>query len=147
MLLPIFLTIDFLTVRPKRKCKRKVHPKIKILSSFTHPHVVQTERIDFLCWTQKKIFYIVLVTRQFTEVIDLIYIFPTMQVNGCRQLSGYQHSLKYLFCSAEEINSYRFWTTWGWCCWTIPLQLFMVKYLLRKYDWRMSNVFADFGNL
>jgi len=40
---------DFLTVRPKRKCKRKVHPKIKILSSFTHPHVVQTERIDFLC--------------------------------------------------------------------------------------------------
>jgi len=38
-----------------------------------------------------------------------------MLVNGCRQKSGYQHSLKYnLLCSTEERNSYRFGTAWGW---------------------------------
>jgi len=39
--------------------------------------------------------------------------FPTIKVNGCHQLSGYQHSLKYLIlCSTEERNSNRnsnFW--------------------------------------
>jgi len=37
----------------------------------------------------------------------------TMEVNGVQQLSGYQHSSKYLhFCSAEEEKkSYRFETT------------------------------------
>ena len=40
--------------------------------------------------------------------------FPTMEVNGFRQLSGYQHSSKYLlFTSTEERNSYRFGTTYG----------------------------------
>jgi len=39
----------------------------------------------------------------------------TMEVNGVHQLSSYQHSSKYLLlCSAEDRNSYRFGTTWGW---------------------------------
>jgi len=38
--------------------------------------------------------------------------FPIMEVNGCCQLSSYQHSLKdLLLCSTEEWNSYRFGTT------------------------------------
>jgi len=57
-----------------------------------------------------------LVTRQF-------------KVNGYHQLFDYQHSSKYLLSSAEESNSYRFGTTWGWgngewlsiFGWTIPL--------------------------
>jgi len=87
----------------------------------------------------------VLVTRQFTVVIDLYIFFLWKSLGDIN--SGYQHSLKHLLlCSAEEINSYRFWTTWGWCCWTIPLKLF-IKYLLRNYDWRMSKVFADFFHI
>jgi len=35
----------------------------------------------------------------------------TMEVNGYRQLSGYQHSSEYLLlCPTEERNSYRFGT-------------------------------------
>jgi len=53
-----------------------------------------------------------------------------MEVNGVHQLSGYRHSSNYLpLCLAEERNSYRFETTWGWVYddrifvfkWTIPL--------------------------
>jgi len=39
-----------------------------------------------------------LVTRQLKEPID----FHTMDVNGYRQLFGYQHSLKYLFLCVTE---------------------------------------------
>jgi len=40
------------------------------------------------------------------DPIDFHYIlFPTMEVNGCRQLFDYQHYLKYLLmCSTEERN-------------------------------------------
>jgi len=38
-----------------------------------------------------------------------------MEVNRVHQLSGYQHSSKYLLlCSTDGINLYRFGTTWGW---------------------------------
>jgi len=38
-----------------------------------------------------------------------------MEINGRRQLSGYQYSLKYLIlCSTVERNSYRVGTTWEW---------------------------------
>jgi len=40
-----------------------------------------------------------------------------MEVNGVHQHSGYRHylpSIYLLLCSAEERNSYRFETTWGW---------------------------------
>ncbi len=33
-----------------------VHPKMTILSSFTHPQVVPHLWVYFFCWTQKKIF-------------------------------------------------------------------------------------------
>ncbi len=37
-----------------------------------------------------------------------------MEVNGYRPLFGYQQYSKYILCSAEERNSYRFGTTRGW---------------------------------
>jgi len=38
-----------------------------------------------------------------------------MEVNGAHKLFGYPYSSKYLIlCSAEERNSYRFRTSWGW---------------------------------
>ncbi len=72
-----------------------------ILSSFTYPSKLY-----------EKIFWRMLVTKQMTFII---WKKNTMKVNGYCQLFGYQHSSKYrLLCSAEEINSYRFGTTWGW---------------------------------
>ncbi len=59
----------------------------------------------------------------------------TMEVNGYHQLFGNQHSSKYLLlCSAEERNSYRFRTDWGWVnnnrifilVLTIPLMYFIL---------------------
>ncbi len=47
--------------------------------------------------------------------IDFHSIFSyTVEVSGCRQLFGYQHSSEHhLLCSTEVRNSYRFGTTWG----------------------------------
>jgi len=83
---------------------------MKSLSLFTHPQVVYSPS------TQKKIFWRMLITKQLMYPIDFHSIFlPTIEFNGVHQLSGYQHSSKYLpLCSAEERNSYRFETIWGW---------------------------------
>ncbi len=45
------------------------------------------------------------------EAIDFHSIF-SIEVNGFRELFGYQHSSKYIFlCLTEEQNSYMFGTT------------------------------------
>jgi len=65
---------------------------MKILSTFTHPQVV-TNLYEFLSSAEHKGRYTVC----------------TKEVNGSKLFS------KYLpLCSAEERNSYRFATTWGW---------------------------------
>jgi len=69
---------------------------MKILSSFTQPHVIPN-LYEFL------FFCSMLVTRQ---------LINTTEVNRVYQLSGYQHYSKYLILySAEERNSYRFGIT------------------------------------
>ncbi len=73
-------------------------------------------------------------TEQFWGTIDFHsnFFFPTMEVNVAPKQPGYKRSSKYLpLCSAEQRNSYRFGTTWGWVNydiififgWTIPLSL------------------------
>ncbi len=105
---------------------------MKILSSFTHPQVVPSSVwMSLFCWTQKKIFWRMWETEQFWGTIDFhSFLFPTMEVNGAPKQPGYKLSSKYLpLCSAEQRNSYRFGTTWGWVNddrififgWTIPL--------------------------
>ncbi len=43
---------------------------------------------------------------------SIVYVFPTMDVNGAPKQPGYKLSLKYLpLCSAEQTHSYRFGTT------------------------------------
>ncbi len=92
--------------------------------------------MSLFCWTQRKIFWRMWETEQFWGTIDFHSIcFPTMEVNGAPKQPGYKLSSKYRpLCSAEQRNSYRFGTTWGWVNdrififgWTIPLNKQMCK--------------------
>ncbi len=87
--------------------KEIVHPKMKNLSSFTHPQAVPNLFLSFSCWV-KKIFWRMLLTKQLTSTEYL------------------------LLCSAEERNSYRFKTSGVWVnddrIFTTPeLRLFVKK--------------------
>ncbi len=97
-----------------------------------------------------------------------------MEVNGAPKQPGYKRSSKYLpLCSAEQKNSYRFGTNWGWVNydrifnfgWTIPLSLLahmmnnlciLIKPLVKNvfsffktknnnYNWGNTDVFSVVG--
>ncbi len=109
-----------------------VHPKMKILSSFTHPRVVPN-LYECLCSAEHKGRYSEECGKQSSSgepLTSIVFFFPTMEVNGAPKQLGYKLSSKYLpLCSAEQRNSYRFGTTRGWVNddrififgWTIPL--------------------------
>ncbi len=83
------------------------------------------------CRTQREIFWRKFVTRLFWGTIDFHSRKKnTMEVNGAPELLCFPRSSEYLpLCSAEQRNSYRLGTTWGWVNddrififgWTIPL--------------------------
>ncbi len=83
------------------------------------------------CWTQRKIFWRMFVTRLFWATIDFHWKKNILRVNGAPELLCFPHSSEYLpLSSAEQIHSYRFGTT-GWINddrififgWTVPLSL------------------------
>ncbi len=85
-----------------------VHPKMTILSSFTHPQVVPN-LYTFICSAEHK--------RRCSEECgkQSSIFFPTMEVNGAPERLCFPHSSEHLpLCSAEQINVYRLGTTWGW---------------------------------
>ncbi len=138
---------------------------MKILSSFTHPQVVPS-LCEFLCSAEHKGRYSEECgkTEPFWGTIDFHSIFfPTMEVNGAPKQPGYKLSSKYLpLCSAEQINLYRFGTTWGWVNddrifvfgWTIPLIVkksenlsFLFRFLVLKPGLNnMIEVWHEFIN-
>ncbi len=109
-------------------------PKMKILSSFTHPQVVPN-LYECLCSAEHTGRYSEECGKQSSSgapLTSIVLFFPTMEVNGAPKQPGYKLSSKYLpLCLAEHRNSYRFGTTWGWVNddkffifgWTIPLNM------------------------
>ncbi len=89
---------------------------MKIMSSFTHPQVVQN-LYECLCSVENKGRYPEECGKQSRSGHHWLplYLFPTMEINGAPKQPAYKLSSKYLpLCSSEQTNSYRFGTTWGW---------------------------------
>ncbi len=118
--------------------KEKFTSKMKMLSSFTHPHVVPNVYRFSLCWTWKKkrkIFWRMLVISQLMVPIDFLSIsFPTMEVSVENQLFG---SSTFFKISSQERNSYRFGMTWGWVN-DYRILIFEVNYLFNQ-QFQMQN--------
>ncbi len=99
------------------RLKGIVHPKMKILSSFTHPQVVPN-LYECVCSAEHKGRYSEECGKQSSSgapLTSIVFFFPTMEVNGAPKQPGYKLPSKYIpLCSAEQRNSYRFGTTWGW---------------------------------
>ncbi len=91
-----------------------VHPKMKILSSFTHPHVVPN-LYECLCSAEHKGRYSEECGKQSSSgapLTSIVFIFPTMEVNCAPKQSGYKLSSECLpLCSVEQRHSYRFGTS------------------------------------
>jgi len=81
--------------------KEIVYPKISLTSSFC-------------CWTQKMIFWRMLVARQFLDPIHFYSIFFFLQWNQWVPSTVWIPTKYHLLCSTEERNSNRFGTVCGW---------------------------------
>ncbi len=124
--------IHICEVKGKADLKGIIHPKMKILSSFTHPQVVPN-LYEFLCSAEHKGRKPGCFGAPLTSIVGKK---NTMEVNGAPELLCFPHSSEYLpLCSAEQTHSYRFGTTWGWVNddtififgWTIPLRQHCLK--------------------
>ncbi len=82
-----------------------VHPKVKILSSFTHPQVV-LNLYECLCSAEHEIIYFEECGKQSSSGAPLtsivVFFFTTMEVNGAPKQPGYKPSSKYLPLYSEE---------------------------------------------
>ncbi len=100
---------------PKKAClKGIVHPKVKMLSSFTHPQVVPN-LYKCLCSVEHKGRYSGECWKQSSSGAPFLWFFFLLEVNSALKQPGYKLTSKYLpWCLAEQRNSYKFGTTWGW---------------------------------
>jgi len=108
-----------------------VHPKMKILSSFTYPQVV-ANLYEFLYSAEHKWRYFEEWLEPNSCLAPLTSIVEKKKYYGSQLCQSSIRSSKYLhLCSAEERNSKRFATAWGWVNddrififgWSIPLSL------------------------
>ncbi len=113
-----------------------VHPKMKILSSFTHSQVVPN-LYECLCSAEHKGRYSEECGKQSSSgapLTSIVFFFLLWKSMVPQKQPGYKLSSKYLpLCSAEQRHSYRFRTTWGRVNddrififgWTIPLSVIL----------------------
>ncbi len=89
----------------------KVNLKMKILSSFTHPHLrftlVPTCMSFFLLFNTKEDILKIVGNQRVASSHRLIRGINTMEVNGYQQMFFFPHSSKYLLVLNRR-NSYRF---------------------------------------
>jgi len=113
---------------------------MKILSVFIHPHVVPNLCVYLFClYTKEDIWKNVLI-KQISFPIDYHSRKNTYYASQWGMRSVWlKHSSKYLpLSSAEQINTLRFGTTWGWVNtdrififgWTNPLSIYDVCVLI-----------------
>ncbi len=99
-----------------RDFKGIVHPKMKILSSFTPPQLVPN-LYECLCSAEHKGRYSEECGKQSSSgapLTSIVFFFPTMEVNGAPKQPGYKRSSKYLpLCSAEQRRqNFHFWVNY-----------------------------------
>ncbi len=109
-----FNRLTFLFHDSHARLKGIVHPKMKILSSFTYPQVVPN-LYEYLYSAEHKGRYSEECEKQSSSgapFTSIVFFVPTMEVNGAPKQPGYKLFSEYLpLCSAEQRNSYRFGTT------------------------------------
>ncbi len=117
-----------------------VHPKMKILSSFTHPQVVPN-LYECLCSAEHKGRYSEECGKQsssgapLTSIVFFFLLWKTM-VPQNSLITNFLQNI-FLCVQQKQRNSYRFGTTWGWVNdrififgWTIPLSHLKSKCLI-----------------
>ncbi len=105
-------TTQALSKHQPRGIKGTVHPKMKILSSFTHPQVVPN-LYECVC-SEHKGRYFEECGKQSSSgapLTSIVFFFPTIEVNGAPKQPDYKLSSEYLPLCSEQTHSYRFGTT------------------------------------
>ncbi len=88
----------------KKDIKGIAHPKMKIVSSFTHPQVVPN-LYECLCSAEHKGRYFEECGKQSSSgapLTSIMFFFPTMEVNGAPKQPGYKLSSEYLSFLGEQ---------------------------------------------
>jgi len=110
-----------------------VHPKIKMMSSLTHPQVV-ANLYECVCSAEHKGRYSEECGKQSSSgapLTSIVFFLPTMEVNVAPKQPGYKLSSKYLpLCLEKQRNSYRFGNTRGWVNYRILISLKLIWYFL-----------------
>ncbi len=112
---------------------------MKIMSSFTHPHIVPN-LYECLCSAEHKGRYSEECVKQSSSrapLTSMVFSFPTMEVNGAPKQPGYKLSSKYLpLCSAEQRHSSK-WRQFFIFGWTIPLTWL-------RFTWFFMHIFLKY---
>ncbi len=121
-----------MTLEHKTSLKGTVHPKMKILSSFTHPQVVPN-LYECVCSAEHKARYSEECGKQSSSgapLTSIVFFFLLWKSILPQKQPGYKLYSKYLpLCSTEQTHSNRIGTTWGGVNddrifilgWTVPL--------------------------